>query len=214
MPVFTPGVRQALALATLLPTAGCCTIARLFCGPDKSPWVAPDYRTPDAALATFLEAIRRDRPDVISEAMSEAWKQRHGIAGVFETTVAWERLKRQVTGLHLAGNAEISSPAPETDRRVRYELSVAGRTLTVRLVEQAFWELCYSLKRDDQLERAGRFVDTKTLARMLVVQQIEDPGMAITIRDALFPELTPLQVREVRVGYAWKVDEIEGLTDS
>ncbi len=213
MPVFMPRLATALGLVVLLPTGGCCTIARLLCGPDKSRWVPREYRTPDEALATFLEAIRRDQPVFIHESLSEKAKQRYGLPGVFESTVAWERLKREVAGLHLAGDATLSAPIREADGRVRYDLAVSGRSLTVRLVEQAFWELSYTNHPNGEIERAGRFVDEKTLTRMLVVQQTEEPGLTATIREPSLPELAPTQLREVRLGYAWKVDEVTGLTD-
>ena len=198
MPVFTPTLAAALGVVVLLPTGGCCTIASLLCGPDKSRWVPREYRTPDEALATFLEAIRRDQPVFIHESLSEKAKQRNGLPGVLETTVAWERLKREVTGLHLAGDATLSAPIREPDGRVRYDLAVSGRSLTVKLVEQAFWELGYTNEPDGEIEREGRFVDDQTLTRMLVVQQAREPGLAATIRDPSVPELAPTQVREMR----------------
>ena len=213
MPVFTRTLATALGLVVLLPTGGCCTIASLLCGPDRSRWVSREYRTPDAALATFLEAIRRDQPVFIHESLSEKAKQRYGLPGVLESTVAWERLKREITGLHLAGNATLSAPIKELDGRIRYDLAVSGRNLTVRLVEQAFWEICFTNEIDGEIEREGRYVDAKTLMRMLVVQQAQEPGLAATIRHSSLPELAPIQVREMRLGYVWKVDEVTGLTD-
>ena len=34
------------ALPLLLAASGCCSLARLFCGPDTSAWLPIDYATP------------------------------------------------------------------------------------------------------------------------------------------------------------------------
>ncbi len=72
-----PDPRLALlAVILALPAPGCCTLARLFCGPDDSEWVQIDYKTAPAALATFMEAIRRDDCRVIYDSLGEALKRR------------------------------------------------------------------------------------------------------------------------------------------
>lgn len=58
------------AVALLLPLSGCCSLSRLFCGPDKSPWVPIDYSTPEATVRVLLEAIRRDEPSVVYESLA------------------------------------------------------------------------------------------------------------------------------------------------
>lgn len=213
MSVFSRPLTALAALAAALGSGGCCSLATLFCGPDRSRWVSRDYRTPEAAVASFLEAIRRDRPDVVYESLSEAAKTRYGLPGVFESTVAWERLKREISGLHLAGTATVSAPTTEPDGRTRFDLRVAGRTLVAWLVEQPFWEVWYALEGADGLESAGRFVDQSTLADMLVVQSEEEMAVVAHVRDDLLPELSKRQIREVRVGRMWKVDELQGLSD-
>ena len=42
----------ALVLCALLPTGGCCSFARFFCGPDKTPWVSVDFDAPGMMLYT------------------------------------------------------------------------------------------------------------------------------------------------------------------
>ena len=91
-----------LALVLALPASGCCSLARLFCGPDDSEWVQIDYRTPRAGLATFMEAVRRDDCRVIYDSLAETFKQRHSL-GLFEGCLFWERLKEAQSGLHLLG---------------------------------------------------------------------------------------------------------------
>ena len=58
-----PRLVSVLALLPLLGTGSCCWMARVFCGPDTSPWVPISYETSRATLATFLEAVRRENTD-------------------------------------------------------------------------------------------------------------------------------------------------------
>lgn len=212
MVVFLRPLVGVLATASLLGANGCCGIASFFCGPDKSRWVSRGYRTPQEAIASLLEAIGRDRPDVIYEALSESAKTRYGLPGVVESTVAWEHLKREVTGLHMAGSANVSAPYREPDGRVRFDLAVAGRTLVAYAVEQPFWEVWYTLDSVEGIERDGRFVDARTLAKILVVRSADEMTIDARLADIVLPEAA--QIREVRVGKMWKIDEIVGLNGS
>ena len=94
-----------LALCLAFPAPGCCTLARLFCGPDDSEWVQISFRTPRGALATFKEAVRRDNCQVVYDSLGEDLKTRMDL-GLLEACVAWEKLKDEYTGLHLLGYAE------------------------------------------------------------------------------------------------------------
>ena len=123
-----------LALVLVLPASGCCSLARLFCGPDDSEWVQIDYRTPRAGLATFMEAVRRDDCRVIYDSLAETFKQRHSL-GLFEGCVFWERLKEEQSGLHLLGYAEVTEPAL-LPGRAAYQLEYSGYCFRVELVEQ------------------------------------------------------------------------------
>jgi len=213
MPVFFRCLAGLLAGSSALSASGCCSLAAFFCGPDRTRWVAPDYREPDRALATFLEAVRRDRPDVVYESLSEQAKVRYGVPGVMETTLAWERLKQEVSGLHLLGTATVTTLGPQPDGRVSFQLSVAGRSATAWVVEQPFWEVWWL--GADGYDRAGRFVRRSDLAEMLVVQTEDEAVLDARVRDpkVMLPDLRKDQVRELRVGIMWKVDELSGLTD-
>ncbi|MEZ5965175.1 MAG: hypothetical protein R3F56_15180 [Planctomycetota bacterium] len=213
MSVFSRVLYVLVALPSALASAGCCGLATYFCGPDRSRWVSRDYATPEAAIATLLEAIRRDMPDAVYQSLSEAAKDRYGIPGVVETTVAWQRLKREVPGLHMMGTATTSAPTIEADGRARFEHHVAGRTFTTLVVQQAYWDISYVKPGADGLERQGRFVTPRRLSSILVVDENHDGEVIVITRveDPLLPQLDKTQIREVRIGYTWRVDEIRGL---
>src|SRR5690606_34397781 len=153
--------------------------------------------------------IRRDKPKVIYEALSESAKDRYGL-GVVEGAIAWEKLRSEVTGLHLAGSARVLGTAREPDGRVRFELELAGRRFTLRVVEQPFWEVSWTDPDDGTPRRAGKFVADRQLRSMLVVQNEDEPALAFTVRDPLLPDVRATQLREGRFGRMWKIDEIEG----
>lgn len=205
------GLRRTAAALALASLGGCCTIAGWFCGPDRSRWVSQRYETPDAALTTFLEAIRRDRPDVVCESLSERAKQNYGLAGVLECAVAWERMKAEVPGLHLAGDAERSELEVESDGRRRCELHAAGGNhITVLLREQPYWELTW-LGRDGDLRRAGRFVSESEFRALLAVGGDLEVTVDARVTDELLPTLEPARIRSLQLGHEWKIDDIEGL---
>ena len=147
----------ALALAGgILPMTGCCTLFELFCGPDESDWVSEDYRTPDRALATFLEALRRDNSTVLYRCLSESMKSEFQIPSYAVFAVGWERVKSQVTGFHLLAGATISGPEPLDPGRVRFELERSGYRFEAWLVQQSAWEVAYVDEGD--LVEYGEFV--------------------------------------------------------
>ncbi|MCR9245480.1 MAG: hypothetical protein NXI31_10640 [bacterium] len=131
-----------LALAPGLTLSGCCTMARLFCGPDKSGWVQESYETPKKTVATLLEAIKRDEPGVIYRCLSAGFRRANKLDSV-SGAVGWQLLREQTPGLHLAGYAEITEPVRIADNGATFELDVEGRTLRIDLVRESFRELQY-----------------------------------------------------------------------
>lgn len=206
--------RAASTLLALLPltASGCCGIAAYFCGPDKSEWVSRDFRDPPAALATFLEALRRDHIETIYLCLSEPLKARHGLTGHVHATIAWERIKERAPSIHVLGSAQIEAQQVEPDGRVRFDLSVAGRRLQVHLRSQTFWEVAYAKSADASVERAGRFVEPRKFDKMLLIKttDFDETVLSANIDDPILPKLTPGQLREVRLGVMWKVDAISG----
>lgn len=180
-----------------------------FCGPDQSRWVVRDYRTPESALETFLEAVRREHTQTIAEALSEDAKRAYGLTGIFETTLAWERLKTEVPGLHLLGEAAVPPLQPSGDGRWRATLTVAGQVIDLWLVEQPFWDVHFRVEGEAGLEHAGSYVTARSFKEMLLVQSDLDTTIDARVRDPRLPTLEPGQLRELRLGHDWKVDRFE-----
>lgn len=202
---FGSASRATLTLALLLPSAGCCSLARLLCGPDRSVWISIDYTTSASALATFMEALRRDRPDVLYEALSDGFRHAHGIPGKAEMAVIWEKLQEDISGLHMIGYADVSEPIrhPATPSRVRYLLRVARHVIAVELVQVAYWTIAYDY--DGERRDHGRYAP---LAAVLRVAQGEQTSLRLALDDL------PLAIDEgsliaVQAGREWKVDRIE-----
>lgn len=130
----------AAALALVLPAPGCCSLARLFCGPDRSPWVSIDYRTPELAARTLLEALRRDEPEVVYASLSHAYRDRLGLDQA-TTVLAWERVRASNPGLHVAGYAEVPPATALAPDRARVALRIEGRRVDLDLVRQRKWEV-------------------------------------------------------------------------
>ena len=200
---FRGSFRAALTLALLLPVGGCCSLARLFCGPDRTPWVSIDYTTHAAALATFMEAVRRDRPDVLFDSLSRDFRQAQGIPGKAEMAVVWEKLQQQITGLHMIGYAEVSAPARLSPTRVRYVLTVAGHSIGVELVRLPYWNVAYEY--EGERRDHGRYAP---LAPVLRVAQDEQTSLRLTLDD-LPLAIDEESVIQVQAGQEWKIDRVE-----
>ncbi|MFY9344053.1 MAG: hypothetical protein WAT39_16305 [Planctomycetota bacterium] len=121
-----------LAIACLLPAAGCCSLARLFCGPDRSPWISVDYRTPEATVRTLLEALRRDQPEVLYECLSDAYRRKLEIDEITFQLV-YPKLREQNPGLHVAGYAEVPAAERLGPDRALVRLQIEGQPFEVTL---------------------------------------------------------------------------------
>jgi hypothetical protein len=133
----------SLLLLPLLSLTGCCSLARFFCGPDTTPWVSVAYDTPEATLRTFLEAIRRDNAREVYFCLSRAYKEAKHL-NIVTATVAWERLRAEIPGLHMLGYEPIpEQPTIAQDQGVTYEFDLDGSPLRVHLARQTFWEVRY-----------------------------------------------------------------------
>jgi len=73
----SPAAAALCALSVTL--TGCCSISRAFCGPDTSAWISVDLSTPELAARTLLEALRRDEPEVVYDALSDELREELGV---------------------------------------------------------------------------------------------------------------------------------------
>jgi len=149
-----PAMRPILLLlvaSSLAPLSGCCSLARFFCGPDRSEWVSERYDTPRQAVQTLFEAIRRDDAEVVYLSLARSCRQRLGLDGL-TTKIAWQRLREKVPGLHVAGYAEIPEPTLHGKDRASVAVAVEGYVVEVDLERQAYQEIRY--RRADGNEAA------------------------------------------------------------
>lgn len=196
-------LRALLAPALLLQLGGCCNLASLFCGPDRSKWVSESYVSPQDALATLLEAIRRDNPRVICEALSPEFRRRLGVRGCFETALAWEKIKERTSGAHLLGEATVSAPQPLGAASVRYYLSAAGYHLAADLSPLPRVGVRYRI--DGLEEPQERFVPNLTKH----VQLTSNSAVLLTVPVEDLPaDLQAADIVSVTGTIDWKVDAL------
>lgn len=202
----------AAALFGTLPLGGCCSLARLFCGPDHTPWVQIDHATPTAAVQTLVEAIRRDAPDVVYDCLASTYRERLHLDST-AMAVAWRQLKDAVPGLHLAGYATVPPPVQLGPDTAEFALQVEGRLLRVRLAREAVWELRYQ-RADGSPGRAAR--PLPTLGAVAQLESVPDPDRdlsRLTVQPMVFEHegstLTSLaSVSAAGLQQRWKVTEI------
>jgi len=210
-------VQPALLLACL-PLPGCCTLARFFCGPDTSPWVAIEYGSPRATLATFLEAVRRDDPYRVYCCLSAGYIARHDLDYAV-VNAFWDRLRADVPGLHMLGYAVVPErPLRQQDHGVTYAIEVEGRTLQIDLVRETYWLVRYRDQEGKQSAPGGT-LEGDTLNGVVQVSPAEPdpderPQSRITL---LHPLLVPHagldtlrldDVDQITLGREWKIANI------
>ena len=198
----------ALAMALSLPLGGCCSLARLLCGPDRSPWVSESYRTPEEAVATLCETARRDDPVTAFRALSPRYRSELGATGSFEFGVIWERLKRQVPGLHMLGYAVIESSLTLPDGRRRFLLETSGHRVELIVAQVASWTVIHGASGDPPQEE-GRYLSGPDR----LWERIDlGPGGELVVRIPWEPTtmgpVQPDQIRQVTLGLEWKVDQV------
>lgn len=212
---------RLLALGVLLlPLGGCCSLARFFCGPDKTPWVSIDYGSPEAACATLLEALRRDDPEIVYRSLSLRYQRSLGIDKL-SAELAWPKIREQNPGLHVAGYAKVPPAQRFGADRARIDLDVEGHPVRVELVRQALWELVY--RRPNGSEGLGGAVlaDWSKLARIEDLKDPDDPQQfaersQIWIAPLEFGhdnlDRVPLEaIEHVALTHRWKVDHLQML---
>ena len=209
---------RVLTLAMLASLSGCCSMARLFCGPDKSEWVPIAYDSPGATVATFLEAIRRDEPGVVYGCLSDAFRKEHDLDGIV-VTAAWDKLREQTPGLHLLGYAKApKEPARATANSASFAIEAEGVIVRIDLVRESFWELRY-LGADGKPRETSTRLDPSQADAMLRTSEAEpDPiddlpqsNVSIHPRVTVHPgtaALRPGSIERLGIGREWKIQAI------
>lgn len=207
--------KLALLAASVLPTGGCCSVARFFCGPDRTPWVSEDYSSPERAVQTLLEALRRDDPEVVYRSVSRAYREQLGLdSGTL--LVAWPEVRAKNPGMHLAGYAAIPAPLVLGPDRMRFELDVEGYRVDVDVVRQRQWTVRYRCADGTELTPG----DSLAAARPHVtVDEDADTGvLAVRVAPMVLPtrfdrdgNAEPVRAEQITfAGYyvEWKVDAL------
>ena len=193
-------------------------MARLFCGPDKTPWISVDFRSPEAAVRTFLEALRRDEPEIVYQAMSGDLRKD---LGVDSTTLEliWPKIRERVPGLHVAGYAEVPEPTRHGPSTASVTLEVGGHVLEIRLFRETIWEVRYTRPGDTPgsfgpaAAKGGRL---DSLLGAATVEVLDDRDASrITLAPFTFGhyvERIPLEMIEaVVLERRWKVAALRGV---
>ena len=151
----------AAGLFAALPLQGCCSVARAWCGPDETPWVSVEFRTPELAARTLLEALRRDDPQVVYDALADDLREQLGLDGL-GVELAWPKIRAHYPYLHVAGYAKVPPATVSPDgATASVVVSLEGRRLELALVRQTYWELRYrrpgaDLSPEQRDARVGR----------------------------------------------------------
>lgn len=192
-------------------------MARLFCGPDDSRWVQIDFATPQKAVATLLEAIRRDRSDVIADCLGQELKRRYHF-GALEFQVAWQQMREQITGLHLLGYAEVGAPvAPPTATAATFVVEASGHRIQIDLVREGYREVRYRLPEGQPGSCRQAFDEAMVTLTPIKPAHEDDPDRSLLVlapirieHDGL-EELPLPRIEAAGVYWVWKVAELRSL---
>ncbi|MHC5066415.1 MAG: hypothetical protein ACYTG5_20870 [Planctomycetota bacterium] len=203
--------RCFLATAILLVTPGCCSLAQFFCGPDQSPWIPKSYGTPEDALATFLEAMRRDDSRQLYKSLSEDFKRREGLPGALEFELAWRQLRASYSYLHLLSNAEVGNSAPRGSRYHSFDLSIGGEVYRVSLRRQDFIRVVYVVPELEEPLEAGRYVDSLEGFLRIDPPDLAGLDIVVTLPEMEIEELSHEDLLRAEIGRSWKLDAFQVL---
>lgn len=212
-----PGLRAAapiaLLVAALLPAHGCCSLCRAWCGPDETPWFDPGLESPDQAVRTLLEAVRRERLEVLFASMTPGLKRAMGLPTVVEQGVLRERLDEEAPYLFMVGYASPGNASfSEGGERASYDLDVEGRAARLGFVRVALRRIALDvpLLQDDpvvieDILPEGSFADSFRVdpgpRGGLVIN-----GLPVALPDGL--QVGPDQILAVEYRYEWRLDQL------
>lgn len=197
----------------LLPASGCCTMARLFCGPDDSAWVPIAYATPQESVATLLEAIRRDDCGVVVQCLGSAFKKRYGL-GDLEAAIAWQKLREQVTGLHLLGYAKPGDPVERAPDAVTFVVEQSGHKVRIDLAREGFREVVYERPNGTVGDWCETFAPPMLAIESTSTADIDQSRMFLAPVDIEHEGLKGLPLSAIRsagIRWQWKVADLRTL---
>jgi len=138
-----PPVALLALVPLLLGCGGCCSLARLFCGPDTSKWEQISYDTPQETLATFLAALRRDNIEQVRRCLSERYQEELGLPSSL-VPKAREQLHRDFPYLFMVGYTPVpQQPTSSSDRGCSFEIEANGKQVRLDLVRQSYTRILY-----------------------------------------------------------------------
>ncbi len=169
-------------------------------------------------MATFLEAVRRDRPDVVYGCLSESLCKERGLDGMV-MAAAWDRLREQTPGLHLLGFATVPLQAVQKGAGICvYEIQAEDTRLTFELVRENYWELRYAGTDGRVRESSTRLDEASYQALVLAEPAAPDPiddlpqtRVGLAQRTTVHPGVHALSqsgVEGLGLGREWKIAAI------
>lgn len=201
------------ALLAIAPLGGCCAISQsltaLFCGPTGDPWVTKDFDTPRTALDTFLGAVARDDVETIYLTLGHSFKQASGI-GELEFRAAWQKIKTDTPGIHLADRATISKSPPESATRVTYTLTmntIPAVVIEVAVARQDYWSVTVRPDGSSGPQVTGEVVP-KLETYFKVLPHQERSPVRLDLPGPEFPGLKTAEFEKMVLGREWKIADL------
>lgn len=196
-----------------LPMQSCCSLARLFCGPDKSEWVSVRFDTPELAVRTFLEALRRDDPSVVYKCLSEPFRAELGI-DQDTAVVIWPKLRDRYPGLHVAGYAEVPDAKRVGANAAVVDLEIEGQPFQVELIRQCQWQVRFRREGLTGPKAIGEFgKQAGNAADLLNVTPImDDPPMSMVSLNGRrvihygVEELSADSIESIVLEHTWRIN--------
>src|SRR5436190_6065004 len=204
---------STIGIVLLLPLPGCCSLARFFCGPDRTEWVSVDRATPEDAVKTLLESLRRSNPQILYDSLSDRYRDQLGVTGLI-VTVGWEKFCEANPGLHVAGYAQVPAPTVLTDDRAEFTLDVEGTKVDVRVVRQLRARVTYRSDNGAQLDKSDpltRFAEVAMIAPEPGLPEGKERSrltMTLTVRHPYADEVPLSRIDAAGIETVWKIDDI------
>jgi hypothetical protein len=197
------------ALALTLPQAGCCSLARLFCGPDRTPWVSVDYSTPERAVRTLLEALRRDEPEIVYLSLTDDCRREMKLDNA-TVKLIWPEFREQNPYLHVAGYAEVPPVTRTSPDRAEVVLDIEGHRLQVRLRRELFRGLRWTRTNGTPADPGDRPETMQAVLRVDVDDEGDTPISTIAPSPWQAPVAVPIDALEFAgIEAKWRIDALK-----